>query len=58
MLTPKPLTKVGDIAASVQHAGLDGVLLTEAGRTAYLSATAAAIAASGLEICKIGRAHV
>ena len=51
MLTPKPLTKVGDIAGSVQRAGLDGVLLTEAGRTAYLSATAAAIAAPGLEIC-------
>lgn len=51
MFTPKPLHLVGGQAAAVQRAGLDGIVLTEAGRTAYLSATAAAVAAPGLEMC-------
>jgi len=50
MLTPKPLQQVGGIARSIESSGLDGILFTEGGRTAYLSATAAAVAAPSLEL--------
>ncbi len=50
MLTPKPLQHIGPLARSIQQSGLDGILLTEGGRTAYLSATAAALAAPSLEL--------
>ena len=50
MLTPKPLQQVGGMAHSIEASGLDGILFTEGGRTAYLSATAAAVAAPSLEL--------
>ena len=50
MTTPKPLQQMGDFARSVRAAGIDGMLFTEGGRTAYLSATAAAVAAPDLEL--------
>ena len=37
MLTPQPLQRVPQIARSIADSGIDGVLLTEGGRTAYLS---------------------
>lgn len=50
MTFPRPLPAVGTEAASVQRAGFDGLLFTEGGRTAYLSAAAAALAAPGLDL--------
>ena len=50
MLTPRPLQRMGDIARAVEASGIDGVLFTEGGRTAYLSAAAAAVAAPTLEL--------
>jgi probable F420-dependent oxidoreductase len=50
MLTPKPLQQLGGTARAIEAAGLDGVLFTEGGRTAYLSATAAAVAAPSLQL--------
>lgn len=50
MTVPQPLTAVGPFARSVQDAGYAGILFTEAGRTAYLSVAAAALAAPGLEL--------
>ena len=50
MLTPQPLQRVPQIARSIADSGIDGVLLTEGGRTAYLSAATAAVAAPSLEI--------
>jgi probable F420-dependent oxidoreductase len=50
MLTPKPLQQMGDAAKAIEAAGIDGILFTEAGRTAFLSATAAALAAPTLEL--------
>lgn len=50
MLTPKPLQQMGDLARAVQASGIDGALFTEGGRTAYLSAAAAAVAAPSLEL--------
>ena len=50
MLTPKPLQQMGAAARQIEQAGFDGILFTEAGRTAYLSAAAAAIAAPALEL--------
>ena len=50
MLTPKPLQQMGAAARQIEAAGFDGILFTEAGRTAYLSAAAAAIAAPSLEL--------
>jgi probable F420-dependent oxidoreductase len=39
------LRQVQDMARAVERAGLDGIVFTEAGRTAYLSCAAAALAA-------------
>ena len=50
MFSPRPLAQVGDAARAVHAAGLDGIVVTEAGRTAYLTAAVAAAAAPGLEI--------
>ncbi|MEO6124729.1 MAG: TIGR03617 family F420-dependent LLM class oxidoreductase [Ilumatobacteraceae bacterium] len=50
MTFPRPLQTVGAVARDVAAAGFDGVVLTESGRTAYLSATATALAAPSLEI--------
>ena len=40
-----PLHAVQSLASSVAYAGLDGLVVTEAGRTAYMSCAAAALAA-------------
>ena len=45
MSTGGRLREVQDLARDVHAAGLDGVVLTEAGRTAYLSCAAVALAA-------------
>ena len=50
MLTPKPLQQMGAAARAIEADGFDGILFTEAGRTAYLSAAAAAVAAPSLEL--------
>jgi len=50
MTFPRPLQQVGAVARDVAAAGFDGVVLTESGRTAYLSATATALAAPSLDI--------
>jgi len=42
---------MGARATAAKGAGFDGMLLTEGGRTAYLAATAAALAAPGIEVC-------
>ncbi len=45
MTTGGELRRAQDLARAVEVAGLDGLLVTEAGRTAYLSCAAAALAA-------------
>ncbi|MCV6986995.1 TIGR03617 family F420-dependent LLM class oxidoreductase [Mycobacterium shinjukuense] len=50
MVIPQPLGKIGDLARRTQAAGFDGLLFTEAGRTAFLSAAVASQAAPGLEL--------
>jgi probable F420-dependent oxidoreductase len=50
MTQPRPLTRMADIATRTAAAGFDGMLLTEAGRTAFNAATAAALAAPELEL--------
>jgi probable F420-dependent oxidoreductase len=50
MSTPRPLARAGDHARKVAAAGFDGMVLTEGGRTAYLTAVASAIAAPSLEL--------
>lgn len=50
MTVPQPLAKVGDLARNTQSAGFSGLLLTETGRTAYLNAAVASLAAPGLEL--------
>ena len=50
MSVPKPLQEMGEFARRVASAGFDGMLLTEGGRTAFPAATAAALAAPGLEL--------
>jgi len=40
-----PLRRIQDLARRVEAAGLDGLVVTEGGRTAYLSCAAAALAA-------------
>ncbi len=51
MTTPGPLARMGARATAAKAAGFDGMLLTEGGRTAYLAATAAALAAPDIEVC-------
>ncbi len=50
MTTALPLRKMGSFAARTAAAGFDGMLLTEASRTPYTAATAATLAAPGLEL--------
>ena len=50
MTIPQPLSRIGDLARSVQVAGFSGLLFTETGRTAYLNAALASQAAPGLEL--------
>jgi probable F420-dependent oxidoreductase len=50
MTVPQPLGKIGDLARRTQAAGFSGLLLTETGRTPYLSAAVASQAAPGLEL--------
>ncbi len=50
MTTPQPLQSIGDLARRTQDAGFSGLLFTETGRTAYLSAAVASQAAPGLDL--------
>ena len=50
MAVPKPLRQMGPFAQTTADAGFTGMLLTEGGRTAFSAATAAALAAPGLEL--------
>jgi probable F420-dependent oxidoreductase len=50
MTTAAPLPQVQDLARAAHGAGIDGLVVTEAGRTAYLSCAAAALAAPGLDL--------
>lgn len=50
MTFPRRLQEMGDVARDAAAAGFDGLLFTEGGRTAYLSAAVAAAAAPELEI--------
>ncbi len=45
MVTPLPLRRAQDLARDAAAAGFSGLVFTEAGRTAYLSCAAAALAA-------------
>jgi probable F420-dependent oxidoreductase len=48
MASGRKLTEVQHLARAVEAAGLDGMVLVESGRTAYLSVAAAALAAPSL----------
>ncbi len=50
MTLPMPLPEVAALARRVQDLGVDGLVVTEAGRTAYLSCGVAAVAAPGLHL--------
>lgn len=50
MTMPQPLGRIGEVAARVQAAGFSGLLFTETGRTAFLSAAVASQSAPGLEL--------
>jgi probable F420-dependent oxidoreductase len=50
MTTPRPLQEMGAFAHRVKAVGFDGIVVTEGGRTAYLSVGAAAVAAPGLHL--------
>ena len=50
MLSARPLTEVGATARSAEEAGFGAVWFTEAGRTAYLSCTAAVLATERIGI--------
>ena len=50
MTFPGKLSEMGSFAHDAQSAGFDGLVFTEGGRTAYLSAAAAALGAPGLHI--------
>jgi probable F420-dependent oxidoreductase len=50
MGTGADLRSVQRFAADVRRAGLSGIVVTEGGRTAYLSVAAAALAAEGLDL--------
>ena len=45
MIGPQPLRQAGDVARRVADAGFSGLVVTEAGRTAYLTCAAATLAA-------------
>ena len=50
MATPMPLGKMQALARDASAAGFSGLVITEAGRTAYLGCAAAALAAPELDI--------
>ena len=50
MTFPRPLQEMGAVARDARDAGFDGLLFTEGGRTAYLSAAVAATAAPELHL--------
>lgn len=50
MSGPRPLGQMAEVAAEVERAGFGALWLTEAGRTAYLSCGAAAVATQQLHI--------
>lgn len=50
MTFPRTLADVGSGALAAREAGFDGLVFTEAGRTAFLSVAAAALAAPGLDL--------
>jgi probable F420-dependent oxidoreductase len=50
MTIPGPLGQTGDLARRTQSAGFSGLLFTETGRTAYLNAAVASLAAPNLEL--------
>lgn len=50
MSFPRPLREMQRFATDVEQAGFSGLLLTEGGRTAYLAAAAATLAAPHLDI--------
>lgn len=50
MTTARPLRRFAEFAHRADGAGFDGLLFTEAGRTAYLSATAAALSGADLDL--------
>lgn len=57
MTMPQPLREVAALASRTQDAGFSGLLFTETGRTAYLSAAVAAQAAPGLTCPRASRWH-
>ena len=50
MTFPRPLQDMGDVARDARDVGFDGLLFTEGGRTAYLSAAVAATSAPELHL--------
>src|SRR6201987_429097 len=50
MTIPGPLSQTGYLARRTQSAGFSGLLFTESGRTAYLNAAVASLAAPNLEL--------
>src|SRR6201998_48515 len=50
MTIPGPLSQTGDLARRTESAGFSGLLFTETGRTAYLNAAVASLAAPNLEL--------
>src|SRR6201985_900012 len=50
MTIPGPLSQTGDLARRTESAGFSGLLCTETGRTAYLNAAVASLAAPNLEL--------
>jgi len=50
MTSPAALPTIQDLARTVKGAGIDGLVVTETSRSAYLSVAAAALAAPGLDL--------
>jgi len=50
MTSPAALPAIQDLARAVKDAGIDGLVVTETSRSAYLSVAAAALAAPGLDL--------
>ena len=50
MTGPGPLPRIQELARGAQRAGIDGLVVTETSRSAYLSCAAAALAAPGLDL--------
>ncbi|MEA3054863.1 MAG: hypothetical protein QOD30_295 [Actinomycetota bacterium] len=50
MTSPAALPTIQDLARAVKGAGIDGLVVTETSRSAYLSVAAAALAAPGLDL--------